>query len=219
MMATQPARYIPALSFTWLTPFYDPVLKWVMQEDAFKRRLTSQVNIQAGQQVLDLGCGTGTLTLMLKQLHPTAEVVGLDGDQTVLAMARTKAEQAGLPITWDHGLATELPYAAQAFDRVVSSLMLHHLTRAQKKQAFAEVLRVLRPGGEFHIVDFGPPHTFAMRVFARVLRRMEETPDHFDGLLPGLLTQAGFSQVRESGHVGTGLGPLSLYQAVKPPLR
>jgi SAM-dependent methyltransferase len=212
-MAPQPARYIPAL--TWLTPLYDPVLKWVMQEEAFKRRLLAQANLEAGQQVLDLGCGTGTLTLMLKQLHPGAQVTGLDGDQTVLAMAWAKAEQAGLPITWDHGLATELPYAADTFDRVVSSLMLHHLTRAQKKQAFAEVLRVLRPDGEFHLVDFGPPHTFVMRVFARALRRLEETPDHFDGLLPGLLTQAGFSQVSESGHVGTGLGPLSLLQAVK----
>ncbi len=215
-MSADADRYIPALSFRWLTPVYDPILKWVMQEEPFKRRLLAEAGLHAGQRVLDLGCGTGTLTVMAKEQYPTANLTGLDGDPEVLAIARTKAAQAGLAITWDHGLATELPYPAQAFDRVLSSLMLHHLTGAQKRLAFAEVFRALRPGGEFHIVDFGPPHTFAMRAVARVMRSLEETPDHFDGWLPGWLAEAGFSPVTETGHAATILGPLSLYQAVKP---
>jgi len=215
-MTAKPGRYIPALSFRWLTPLYDPVWKWVMKEYAFKRRLIAQAAVHNGQHILDLGCGTGTLTLMIKSIYPKAEVTGMDGDPEVLAIAKAKAKQAGLAITWDHGLATKLPYPDGSFDRILSSLMTHHLTRDQKRSAFAEVLRVLQPGGEFHIVDFGLPHTLAMRGIALVLKRMEEASDNFAGFLPGYLTQAGFSQVAEIGFLPTMLGQMTFYRAVKP---
>jgi ubiquinone/menaquinone biosynthesis C-methylase UbiE len=217
-MTPNPERYIPALHFRRLTPLYDPVLKWVMKEDTFKRRLIAQAALQDGQQVLDLGCGTGTLTLMIKSIRPKVQVTGLDGDAEVLAIAKAKAERAGLAITWDHGLATKLPYPNESFDRVLSSLMTHHLTRDLKRSAFMEVLRVLKPGGEFHIVDYGPPRTFAMRGIAFVLRRLEEASDNFDGLLPGFLSEAGFYEVAGTGFIPTMLGPMTFYLAVRPGL-
>jgi ubiquinone/menaquinone biosynthesis C-methylase UbiE len=215
-MTSKPDRYIPALSFHRLTPFYDPLLKWVMREDAFKRRLIAQAAIQDDQQVLDLRCGTGTLTLMVKMLHPQTQATGMDGDLEVLSIAKAKAERAGLAITWDHGLANNLPYPDGYFDRVLSSLMVHHLTRDRKRSAFTEVLRVLRPGGEFHIVDFGPPRTTVMRGIALVMRRMEEASDSFDGLVPGFLSDAGFSQAAETGYIPTLVGSMTFYRAVKP---
>jgi ubiquinone/menaquinone biosynthesis C-methylase UbiE len=209
-------RYLPALRLRWLTPLYDPVLRRLMREGSFKRSLLAASNLAAGLRVLDLGCGTGTLTIMAGHLHPEIEITGLDPDPEVLARARSKAERAGVRITWDLGVATRLPYPDWSFDRVLSSLMTHHLVRADRQAAFREVLRVLRPGGEFHIVDFGPPRTLPMRMIAAILRPLEEAGDHFDGLLPGQIEAAGFSSVRETGRFDTALGPLVMLMAMRP---
>ncbi|MEO7838129.1 MAG: methyltransferase domain-containing protein [Anaerolineales bacterium] len=207
------SRYIPALSFKWLTPLYDPLLKWVMREETFKRRLIQQANIQPKMKVLDLGCGTGTLTLMLKKTHPEAEVTGLDGDPQVLDIAREKSR--GTNIQWDEGLASSLPYPDSVFDRVVTSLVIHHLVTEDKCHAFKEIYRVLKPNGELHVLDFGAPHSSLTRFMIRYMRRLEETADNFDGLIPRLITEAGFSGVKEAEHFLTIFGPLSIWRAVK----
>lgn len=215
------SRYIPALSFKWLTPLYDPLLKWVMREDTFKRKLVQQANIQPKMKVLDLGCGTGTLTLMLKRTHPEAQITGLDGDPEVLDIARDKSH--GTDIQWDEGLASSLPYPDSTFDRVVASLIIHHLGTDDKRRAFKEVYRVLRspdpalgkPRGELHVLDFGAPHSLLTRVMTTCMRRLEETADNFDGMIPRFMVEAGFGSVSEAQNFVTLFGPLSLWQAVK----
>lgn len=206
-------RYIPALSFRWLTPLYDPLLKWIMREETFKRRLTSQANIQPGMTVLDLGCGTGTLTLMIKRAHPNADVTGLDGDPQVLDIARDKSR--GVNIQWDEGLASSLPYPDSVFDRVVTSLVIHHLVTDDKRLAFKEVYRVLKPHGELHLVDFGPPHSSLTRMIRKFLRGFEEADDNLDGLIPRFIKEAGFGSVNETEHFTTIFGPLSMIKAMK----
>lgn len=209
-------QYIPALHFHWLTPIYDPLLKWGMREDVIKRRLIDRAGIQPGDRVLDLGCGTGTLTLMIQRAQPGAEVVGLDGDPRVLAIAREKARRAGMQITWDEGLADSLPYPAGSFDRVVSSLMIHHLAHEVKRGAMQEVLRVLRPGGTFHVLDFGRPHSLAMRLASLLVSLLEPVRENLDGKLITILEEAGFNSVSEGERFATIVGPLSLYRAAKP---
>ncbi len=206
-------KYIPALSFRWLTPLYDPLLKWVMREETFKRRLIEQTNIQPRMNVLDLGCGTGTLTVMLKQAAPLANVTGLDGDPQVLDIARTKSRETN--IQWDEGLATSLPYPDSVFDRVVTSLVIHHLVTDDKRLAFKEVYRVLKPRGELHVLDFGAPHSSLTRFMTNYMRRLEETADNFEGLIPRFVTEASFGEVKETEHFVTIFGPLSLWRAVK----
>ena len=83
--------YIPALRFDRLTAFYDPLIRWTLREATFKTRLIRQAHLEEGHRVLDLGCGTGTLTLMIKAAHPEADVVGLDVDPKVLKRAEAKA--------------------------------------------------------------------------------------------------------------------------------
>ena len=206
-------RYITALSFKWLTPLYDPLLKWVMREETFKHKLIQQANLQPNMKILDLGCGTGTLTLMLKREQPEAEVTGLDGDPQVLDIARKKSRD--IDIQWDEGLASLLPYPDSVFDRVVTSLVIHHLSTDDKLRAFKEVYRVLKPQGELYVLDFGAPHSPLTRFMTTYMHRLEEVADNFDGLIPQFITEAGFRSVREAEHFVTIFGPLSLWRAVK----
>ena len=144
-------RYIPALGLRALTPLYDPVLRRIFRDEQFKRTFIARANIQPGQRVLDLGCGTGTLLLLITQAQPHAVVTGADGDVEVLAIARTKAATAGGVVSFGQALASHLPYPDGAFDRVLSSLVFHHLPPAGKRAALREAHRVLRVGGELHI--------------------------------------------------------------------
>jgi ubiquinone/menaquinone biosynthesis C-methylase UbiE len=208
-------KYIPALSFRWLTPLYDPLLKWGMREESFKRRLIERAQIQAGQTVLDLGCGTGTLTLMLKKSAPLANITGLDGDPKVLSIAQIKAAQANVNIKWDQGMAFKLPYPDNSFDVVVSSLVIHHLSAPDKVRAFQEVRRVLRPAGWFHIVDFGRPFSLLTRFQTRVGFNLEEAADNFLGRIQPMLQEAGFPSAREVEKINTIFGPVWFYEAQK----
>lgn len=215
-MVESKQKYIPALNQNWLTPLYDPLLKWGMREDTFKRYLIEHSHLEAGQNVLDLGCGTGTLTIQIKQFLPQIELIGLDGDPSVLRIARGKAEAAGLGITWEEGLAYALPYPSSSFDRVISCLMIHHLTASNKLKAFQEVFRILKSGGEIHLLDFGKPTSIGMRLISIPIMRMEEAGDNIRGLLPDMLRQAGFSDFAETRHFKTIFGELVHYQSTRP---
>jgi len=208
-------KYIPALRYNWLTPLYDSVMRWGMREDQFKSDLINQAQIKPGMRVLDLGCGTATLTIKIKQAFPEAEVVGLDGDARVLEIGRAKAEKAGVNITLDQGMSFDLTYPDHSFDRVLSSLVFHHLTTHNKQRTMAEVLRVLQPGGELHIADFGKPTTTWARLISLVMAGLEEASDNYKGRLPTLLRAACFDHASEITRYGTIFGTLTLYTAIK----
>ena len=199
-----------------MTRFYDPVLRFTLRERTFKSELIRQANIQPGQRVLDLGCGTATLTLLVKQRHPESEVVGLDGDAKVLALARAKAERAGAHVEFKHGLSFALDFPDASFDRVVSSLLFHHLTLENKLQTFAEVRRVLRPDGELHVADWGRARNAWMRTAFLAIQLLDgfaTTTDNVRGRLPELMTQAGLQGAQETRAFSTVFGTLSLYRA------
>src|SRR3989304_3735006 len=124
--------FIPALNREWLTPVYDPLIRWTMRESTFKPHLVAQARIAPGHRVLDLGCGTATLTILIKQMHPESEVTGLDIDARILDVAREKISRAGLDIMLDQGPATALSYPDDSFDRILSSLVFHHLRTHDK---------------------------------------------------------------------------------------
>ncbi len=212
---SQNTNYIPALRFRFLTPLYDPLLRWGMREETFKNRLIKEARIAPNSRVLDLGCGTGTLTILIKQSQPTADVIGFDGDSQVLDIARAKAHAQGVNITLAQGMAYQLPYLNESFERVLSSLVLHHLATSDRERALREVHRVLKPDSEFWIVDFGKPHNALAFLISRVMRNLERTEDLIDDLLPEQLQRAGFQEVKVVQRFMTLFGTIALYAGRK----
>jgi ubiquinone/menaquinone biosynthesis C-methylase UbiE len=183
--------YIPALSYRFLTPFYDFIQKYIVRDVLYKNILIKQADIRASHSVLDLGCGTGTLAIMVKQAYPVTDVVGLDADPDMLKVASYKSRQLNAPVKFDMGFTNRLPYPDASFDRVLSSIMIHHLKTPDKKETAREVFRVLKPGGQLHILDFGKPVTWYGKILGPFLHRFEEANDNIDGSLPVFFAEPG----------------------------
>ena len=211
--------FVTALRVPALTRFYDPVVALTTRETTFKRRLIEQASPAAGEKILDLGCGTGTLALLIKQTEREAELFGLDADPEMLARARAKAEASGLEIHFEEGFADRLPNEDASFDKVVSTLFFHHLERAVKEQTAAEIARVLSPGGQLHVADWGRPSDALMRGLSlsiRLLDGFEPTRDNFSGALPSIFEQAGLTAVEQAGSMPTVFGTMAFYRAARP---
>lgn len=212
-------RYVPAAGRRRLIGLYDPFLALAMRGRTFRRRLILQtLAAPAAGDVLDVGCGTGTLTLALAAGAPGARVVGLDGDPNALARARAKAAGASGHVRWIRGLADALPFDAESFDRVVCSLVLHHLSPGVRRAALAEIRRVLRPGGRLHVAEWGRPRdplTAAAFLAVRLLDGLENTREPAAGALPGLIAKSGLAQVAVRDRLRTAGGSLELISAVR----
>lgn len=209
-------RYIPALRFSALTRFYDPLVGFGTRESEFKRRIVDAVEVAEGGRILDLACGTGTLAIMIARRYPGISIAGVDGDPEMLRQARAKAHETEVGIDFDEGLSTALPYEADSFDALTSTLFFHHLDRASKEKTVAEIARVLRPGGRLHVADWGKPSDPVMAAAllqVRLLDGFDVTRDNANGELPRIFERGGFTRVRESGRLRTLFGPVSIWDA------
>ena len=121
--------YLPGMRHDWLLPLYDPLQK-LLGFESVHRQLVDQADIHPNHCVIEIGCGTGNLSILIKRLHPQAEVVGLDPDPKALSLARRKAEREAIYVQLDRGFAEELPYPDASFDRVFSALMFHQSPKA-----------------------------------------------------------------------------------------
>ncbi len=130
------------------------------QEHKMRETTVEMAGVQPGDKVLDVGCGTGSLTRAAQaRAGGTGEVHGIDASPEMIQVATRKAEKAGQDIDFQIGLIEKLAFPDNYFDVVLSSLMLHHLPDDLKQRGFAEILRVLKPGGRLFAVDFEPPTT------------------------------------------------------------
>jgi ubiquinone/menaquinone biosynthesis C-methylase UbiE len=211
--ASAPRRYLPGMGRHWLLPLYDPFTRLVGIESVH-RKLAEQAELESAERVLEIGCGTGNLALLVKRLRPRLDVVGLDPDPKALARATRKARRAGLNLELDRGFADQLPYPDASFDRILSSLMFHHLEADLRLASLREVVRVLRPGGSFHLLDFGGSH-HNLHGLGHLTRRSETLRDNWDDRIPTLMSEAGLSDVAEVDHVTKRIGPLTYYRATR----
>ena len=211
-------NYIHALRFSVLNALYDPIVATTSREQRFKLALLDGVNLQAGQRVLDIGCGTGTLACMLAQRQPRTEIHGLDGDLEILERARRKASERGAAVEFTHGMSFELPFPDQHFDNVLSSLFFHHLTPESKRRTLAEIQRVLKPGGGLHIADWGAAQDPLMRAAFLAIQLFDgfgTTQENIQGRLPSMMQNAGFENVHVNGRFRTVLGTMEIVRAQK----
>jgi ubiquinone/menaquinone biosynthesis C-methylase UbiE len=208
--------FVPPAGRDAFTRLYDPVVALTMRERRFRDRLRAQVldGLPAGGAVVDVGCGTGTLAIALAA--DGAQVIGVDPDARVLE--RAPAKPGAGAVQWRTGTASALPLAGASADRVVMSLMLHHLGPEARRTALAQARRVLRGGGRLHVADWGSPRGALPKAGARLLARIDDAEslrEHLDGRLPGLVAAAGFDDVALRARMGTVWGTLELISAVR----
>lgn len=218
MMADQ-KEYIPALKYDWLTKVYDPVIQFTMPERKFKTALIKEMRIQADDRILDFGCGSLTLSIMAAQAYPQAIFYGVDIDDKILSIADRKMKAAGVSVKIQQYDGGRLPYPDNYFDRVMSSLVFHHLTLRQKCKTLEEIYRILKPSGEVHIADFGQPSGALQRLgfySVQLLDGFETTKDSVTNALPKAVKESDFSEVEEKGVFKSLVGTVRLIKGVKP---
>ena len=205
-------RYLSAIRYDWLLPLYDPFTR-LLGAPAAHRLLADQADLRSGQRVLEIGCGTGNLLLLVKRRHPDATVVGLDPDPKALARARRKAKRAGLSVRLDRGFADELPYPDGSVDRVLSAFMFHHLEPGDRRSALREVRRVLAPGGSLHLLDLGGGAAPSHRPLSRLAHHGGRLQDNASDRIVTLMWDAGLANPRETDHRVTRFGRYTCYRA------
>ncbi len=177
------------------------------------RMIIELAKIKPGDSVLDVACGSGNLTLTARTYAgPTGKVHGIDASPEMIDVARKKAARRGTGVVFDVGLAEKLAFPDATFDVVISRLAIHHLPDDLKRAAFAEILRVLKPGGRVLIADFVEPrnHILSHITSALVGPHMMQTSAWN---LPPMLKEAGFAEVSAGPVSGTFLASIS---GVKP---
>ena len=204
--------YLPAAGHDWFLPLYDPFVKLVGGDRA-RRALLEQAEMRPGQRVLDVGCGTGSLVVLIKRLRSDVDVVGLDPDPKALARARQKAEREGASIRLDRGFSDELPYPAASFDLVFSSLMFHHLPTEEKGATLREIRRVLKPGGFLHLLDFAGRESGTQGLLIRLLHSHARLADNDEYRIRALMKEAGLADVQKVGQRSMLFARLAYYRA------
>ena len=206
--------YMPAARHDALLPAYD-LLTRVFGFATVYQTLIGQAELTEGHRVLEIGSGTGNLTIRAKRSASGVEAIGIDPDP--LALSRAQRKSHGMTgIRFDRGYAQKLPYADGEFDRVLSSMMLHHLDSEAKTAAAGEVFRVLRPGGSVHVVDIDAEVAENDGRLARFFARRRHAAAHFGEPIPQLLSDAGFDCAVLATRRRPVIGRLTFFSATRP---
>ena len=177
--------------------FYDPCARLLLlgRDKRLRRATIEQAQIAPGESVLEVGCGTGEVTLLAKvSAGANGVVVGIDPAPEMIALAREKAARQGRMVDFQVGVIEALAFPDASFDVVLSSLMMHHLPDDLKRAGLAEIARVLKPGGRLLIVDAKRPTTrFSHTLLTLMLHGALQVGVQD---LPEFLREAGFPHIQ-----------------------
>jgi len=139
--------------------YYDMVIGILSlgREKKFRQAALELASIEPGMNILDVGCGTGSLSVAAKQnLGLDGRVVGIDPSSNMVNLAHQKAEEVDVEVDFQVGVIESLEFDDNQFDLVLNSLMMHHLTDELKVTGLQEVHRVLKPNGTLLIIELDP---------------------------------------------------------------
>jgi len=164
------------------------------REGALREMTVRLAQVEPGDCVLEVGCGTGTLTLAAKrQAGPLGKVFGIDVIPGMIELSQRKAAQANEDVTFQLGSFDDIPFPANHFDVVMCSFMIFHMSEITRRKGIAETYRVLKPQGRLLVLDLALPTQPLPRVIARALFGGMLQHDLRE-LLP-LMETSGFSDI------------------------
>ena len=163
-------------------------ITWMRQQFAFggggvmeqvHQAVLSNLDFDGKGQLLEVGCGSGALSIRAALIWPQAQVLGVDYWSPIYNYSQTMCEQnaqregVAARCRFQHGDANKLDFPDGNFDAVVSNYVYHNITGSDKWALLLETLRVLKKGGVFALHDNMKPHMYGdMEAFAKELRNM-----------------------------------------------
>jgi SAM-dependent methyltransferase len=215
--STRRRDFTPAVPLLWT---YDPIVAAFTREDRWRSALLHQLHPVEGDVIADVGCGTASFLALLGKSASPAKLIGIDPDDKILAKARAKLGAAGVAVDLQRGYlrAVDTLLSGTSVTKIVSSLVFHQVPLAEKRAGLRAMHRALPPRGQLHIADYGLQRTWLMRSLFRIVQIVdgfEDTQPNADGLLPGLMAEAGFIDISETMVIPTATGSISIYRAIK----
>jgi demethylmenaquinone methyltransferase/2-methoxy-6-polyprenyl-1,4-benzoquinol methylase len=193
-----PTYYREKVCRRWVQ-FYDMLLNLIFYfpcggESSFRKRCVDFASTSSGDQVLDVCCGTGTLTyLIASQVGPDGQVIGVDLSESVIEIARKKRRDVS--VAFQIAEAENLPFASDRFDKCFISFGLHEMPKQARRNTLREICRTLRHSGHFFIVDYNLPEGVLAKLAVKAFVKLVEDEAAYKMLLDDSLV----AEVEESG--------------------
>lgn len=208
-----PSDFTPAAGRFVPTSAYDRLLAILTREKLWRAELLKVLAPQAGERVLDVGSGTGSFAILVKQAQPNVMVEGIDPDPEARAIATAKALAAKVDIVWSAGFAHDAANLGQ-FDKVVTSLVFHQVPMDGKVTGLAAMFAATRPGGTMIVTDYARQSRWLMRQGFKIVQSADgrtNTQPHADGFLETELSRLWGKPVTADWSLDTPTGTISIF--------